>query len=159
MDKYKINKLKFIIFISIFAICVVSNISHIAVYAIESKYGFIWSWASKSIVNVYQFYYIAFLLNCLICIVLLSVAISLSRFLQKNILKFFWLLIILIIILTIKALAGFIIFDLELYPFEPSGYIEQNNRLSKDHDTIYCRYWSFGVSDDYLHSGLCGRPN
>lgn len=153
------NKLKIIIFISVFAIGIVTNINYITVYAMESKYSLIWLWASKSIINVHQFYYIAFLLNCLVCIIFLLIPVLLSKSLQKNISRFFWLLIIPTVILSLWPLAGFIVFDLEVFPFGPPDYVEQGAISSQYTDAVYCDYWSFGVNNDYLSSALCDRPN
>ncbi len=153
------NKLKIIFFIILLSICIVLNITYVSVFLLESKYSFIWLWASKSPAKVYQLYYIAFLLNCLICIISLSIPVFLSKSLQKIILRFFWFLIIPILVLTIRAFVGFIVFDLELYPFAPSSHVEQTDISSEYDSKMYCNYWSFGVDSSYSHPELCGRPN
>lgn len=159
MNKYKINSFKSTLFIAVFAMFIVTNVSHIAVYAIESKYSFIWLWASKSPAKVYHLYYITFLLNWLVCTIFLSILVFLSKSLQKTILRLFWVLVIPIIVLTIRALAGFIIFDLELYPYEPLSYVENSDISSEYNNVIYCDYWVLGVNSDYGNPELCGRPN
>ncbi len=159
MDSYKKNKLKIVFFIILLSMCIVLNITYVSVFLLESKYSFIWLWASKSSAKIYQLYYIAFIFNCLICIISLSIPVLLSKTFKKIILRLFWFLIIPILILTIRAFVGFIVFDLELYPFEPSSYVEQTDISSEYYSKMYCNYWNFGVDSSYSNPELCGRPN
>ena len=138
---------------------IVTNISYVSVYLLESKYSFIWLWASKSPAKIYQFYYIAFLLNTLMCVAALSIPISLSTLLKKIISRYFWFFIIPISILIMRALAGFVIFDLELYPFGSSDCVEKINISPDYYKAIYCEYWNFGVDSKYSDPQLCDRRN
>lgn len=126
---------------------IITNVYKVSVLRGESIYTFIWSWCSKSISNVFDFYYLGFLFNLIILAPLIYLLLNINTKLKDILLKRFKTIFFISLFFLITVNGAFIIFDVRFYPLNPN--IDA---------TVYCEYFTFGA-DNYLASGGCDVPD
>lgn len=137
---------------------IISNAYFVSVYRSYSTYSLLWIWASKSIINQYQFFYVGFLLNLLLLSgIIFFLLRKLERF-HHHFLKGFWLICGLLLVNILWVNQGFFIFDTQVKPLLTIPVQPQAKAPHPYYTQVFCRYFTVG-SDNYLASGGCDVPD
>jgi hypothetical protein len=135
------------------ALFIVSYFNIVSIYDLESRYQFVLTWSSASITNRFEFYIFPFIVNVLICYLLISLCFKI-KVIQKITYGYFVSLILIFILsyYMLGVVGKFIIFGASIY------FWEQPIRDFGDSIHLYCQYLSFADNEN-LNIGLCGREN
>lgn len=152
-QKYALN-FKFYSLIALMALLICSSVQWVSVYDLESRYQFIFTWSSCSIINQYEFYLLPFLANFMICAIALR---FLSRFVHvEQWLSHTWVyfsIAVLTVWMLIGGNGGFMFFDSKMFALAPPVPV-----LASGEYHLYCQYWVL-MDDQSLKMELCGRSS
>ena len=152
-QKYALN-FKFYSLIVLMALLICSSVQWVSVYDLESRYQFIFTWSSRSIINQYEFYLLPFLANFMICAIVLR---FLSRLLHvEQWLSHTWVYLsitVLAVWMLIGGNGGFMVFDSKMFALAPPVPV-----LATGEHHLYCQYFAL-MDNQSLKMELCGRSS